>query len=78
MSRLVSEVLLSEYETYVAEVGHDAPSEAIMAILVRDGAWTESGARLILSLAQNYGTSMLRNALALAEAMGIEDGAAGF
>ena len=41
------------------------------------GDWTEQGAREVLQLARRYGTSILRNALALAAAMKIEDGRVG-
>ena len=41
------------------------------------GDWTEQGAREVLQLARRYGTSVLRNALALAAAMKIEDGNVG-
>jgi spore coat protein CotH len=60
-----------------ARVGKDAADETIIAALVRDGDWTEHGAREVVQLARKYGTSILRNALALASAMQIEDGEAG-
>lgn len=78
MPELLPEVLLSEYETIIAEVGKDAPDEEIVAALVSDAAWTDHGARTVLQLARTYGTSILRNALALADALAIEDGDAGF
>ena len=74
MCTLVTETLLSEYEGLIAEVGDDATDEQILATLVRNGDWTDKGAREVLRLAQDYGTSILRNALALASAMRIEDG----
>ena len=40
--------------------------------------WTEEGARVIVTLADEYGAFMLRNALALALALGKEDGDLGF
>jgi hypothetical protein len=36
--------------------------------------WTEEGARVIFTLANEYGAFILRNALALALALGKEDG----
>ncbi|HRQ73973.1 MAG TPA: hypothetical protein PLU35_13185 [Phycisphaerales bacterium] len=77
MSAAMTEALLSEYETIITSVGADATDETISASLVRDAAWTEHGAREVLRLARTYGTSILRNALALASAMQIEDGEAG-
>ena len=42
--------------------------------LLRAHDWTEEGARVIVTLANEYGAFMLRNALALALALGKEDG----
>lgn len=77
MTRVVTEFLVSEYESIVAELGKDPSDEAIIAALVRDAEWTEQGARTVLLLARQYGTSILRNALVLAAAMDVEDGEAG-
>ena len=77
MGAVITDTLLSEYDTMIARVGENASDEQIIAALVRDSAWTEQGAREVLELARKYGTSILRNALALAYAMQIEDGAAG-
>ncbi len=77
MPTLPSEALLSEYESIIADIGADASDEAIVSALVSDGDWTELGARTVVRLARNYGTSILRNALALASALRIEDGEAG-
>jgi hypothetical protein len=46
--------------------------------LSRAHDWTEEGARVIVTLANEYGAFMLRNALALALALGKEDGDLGF
>jgi hypothetical protein len=46
--------------------------------LSRAHDWTEEGARAIVTLANEYGAFMLRNALALALALGKEDGDLGF
>ncbi len=40
--------------------------------------WTDEGARAIVSLANEYGAFMLRNALAIAIVLGKEDGDLGF
>ncbi|MFN7431250.1 MAG: hypothetical protein ACK54T_00295 [bacterium] len=77
MPEVISDLLLSEYEGIVSRVGENAIDDAIIAALVGDGDWTDEGARAVVHLARTYGTSILRNALALAEAMDIEDGSAG-
>jgi len=77
MAAVFISTLLTEYEIIIAKVGADATDEQIIAALVRDSAWTEQGACEVLQLARQYGTSILRNALALASAMSIEDGSSG-
>ncbi|MBX3393787.1 MAG: hypothetical protein KF841_00325 [Phycisphaerae bacterium] len=77
MSETVADVILQEYEDLIARVGEDATDEQIVAALVRDSAWTDRGAREVLQLARKYGTSILRNAFAIASALQIEDGEAG-
>ncbi len=77
MPNLVTHVLLAEYDTLITRLGEVATDEQIVASLVKDADWTEQGARELLMLARRYGTSILRNALALASSMGIEDGDAG-
>jgi hypothetical protein len=45
--------------------------------LQRDAAWTREGAKHVAVLARQYGAFVLRNALALSLALGIEDGEKG-
>jgi len=40
--------------------------------------WTQDGAEQVASLARNYGAFVLRNALALAISLEIEDGEFGY
>ena len=40
--------------------------------------WTQDGAQQVAYLARNYGAFVLRNALALAVSMGIQDGELGY
>jgi hypothetical protein len=40
--------------------------------------WTQDGAEQVSCLARNYGAFVLRNALALAVSLGIEDGDLGY
>jgi len=42
------------------------------------GDWTSEGAKEIVRLAHDYGGFMLRNALAVADVFGIEDGGLGY
>lgn len=69
--------LRSEYETLIAELPEARTDQHIVGTLVANADWTPKGAREVLQLARRYGTSILRNALALAEAMKIADGNAG-
>lgn len=73
MPDIMSDVLLSAYETIVASLGAGTTDVAIVAALVRDGEWTEQGAQEVMWLARRYGTGILRNALALASALEIDD-----
>ena len=77
MNELMTDTLLAEYETIITDLGADATDGQIVRALVERGDWTEQGARELLQIARRYGTSILRNALALAAAMNIEDGNAG-
>jgi hypothetical protein len=67
-----------EYRSLIESIGPDPSDEQLRAILVEHAEWTEQGAAVVVMLARQFGTSVLANALALAEALGIEDGDAGF
>ena len=74
--------LTDEYKTYVSEALRDAGGGAVdvsrlVRSLANSGAWTETGAQVVLGLATRYGAFVLWNALALAQALGIEDGSDG-
>jgi hypothetical protein len=77
MAEVMTDVLMAEYETIITDVGADGNDDEIVSALIRDADWTEQGASEVLRLARTYGTSILRNALALASAMRIEDGTSG-
>ena len=77
MNELLTDSLLAEYEILLADLGAHPTDEQIVRLLVEHAAWTERGANTIVKLAREYGTAVLRNALALADAMGIEDGVSG-
>ena len=76
-NQLCTTALRLEYREIISDVGENRDDQRIISALVDDADWTERGAREVLQLARMYGTSILRNALALAEAMDIEDGEAG-
>ena len=77
MNELMSETLVAEYQTILEDLGAQATDEQIVHALVEQADWTERGALAIVKLVREYGSAVLRNALALANAMGIEDGEAG-
>jgi len=76
------ESAVCEYRGLLASARVDGTERLDMDRLVqhlsRAHDWTEHGARGIVSLANEYGAFMLRNALALALALGKEDGDLGF
>jgi hypothetical protein len=69
--------LRCEYKAVLSAVGRRPRHDTLVRALIEKCEWTEKGAQAIVSLARQYGMSILRNALALAEAMKIEDGEAG-
>lgn len=77
MPNVITDVILCEYDAIIANVGEDATDAQLVAALVGEADWTEEGAHEVVQLARKYGTSILRNALALASAMNIEDGSSG-
>ena len=76
------ESAVSEYRGLLVCAKGDEVEQLDTDRLVRDLSsahdWTEKGARAIVSLANQYGAFMLRNALALAVALDREDGDLGF
>jgi hypothetical protein len=67
--------LLASSEVQVTEQGD---AKRVVEHLSRAHDWTEDGARVIVTLANEYGVFMLRNALGLALALGKEDGDLGY
>lgn len=68
---------VEEYKVLIDALGPSPKDEQIRELLIRHSEWTERGAATILALAKQYGTFVLANALALAEALDVEDGNAG-
>ena len=52
--------------------------DQIERVLEKELGWTPDGACAIANLAKRYGAFMLRNALALATVMEVEDGELGY
>ncbi|MCK4626982.1 MAG: hypothetical protein KAV00_16840 [Phycisphaerae bacterium] len=76
--------LLEEYVCIIdqadgAKPGRDGDFDwdQLAFLLEREAGWTANGAYAIIHVAREYGTFVLRNALALAAALGIEDGTSG-
>ena len=69
---------ISEYNSTVGVVSgkstRDVEPERLVHTLCKEHDWTHRGARTIVSLANEYGAFMLRNALALAVVLNKEDG----
>lgn len=75
---------IEEYKTLVAAATGRGQTEMgkaewrrLREMLSDDAAWTPRGATAVLSLAREYGSFVLLNALAMAVALGIEDGQTG-
>jgi hypothetical protein len=69
--------LVDEYRTLFGETG-PASTKSVEDLLMNQGDWTAQAAEHLAQLARNYGSFMLRNALAISLALGIEDGDLGF
>jgi hypothetical protein len=54
------------------------PWELVETRLTNEHGWTTDGAEQIVRLAREYGAFMLRNALALAKVLELEDGELGY
>jgi len=74
------ESTVSEYRVIVerATAGKNVDMNSLVRSLSVAHDWTDPGAHTVVLLANEYGAFMLRNALALAIALGKEDGDLGF
>jgi hypothetical protein len=76
--------LVEEYRDLLGQAAEESPepkvhdSLQIESVLYREGEWSLRAAKHLHRLANGYGSFMLRNALALSLALGIEDGELGF
>lgn len=73
-----SSIIQEEYSSIVKGHNGEIDNAQLANLLTTQAEWTEEGAQALIYLAQNYGSFMLRNALALANVLDIEDGALGF
>lgn len=71
--------LVEEYRPLADEYGDilSVAVDDIVAWLAKDHNWTPDGGRVLLDLAQRYGSFILKHALALALVLDIEDGSEG-
>jgi hypothetical protein len=78
------EFLVDEYRSLLGSAIKEEASyssadiEKIRELLVREGAWSSGAAEHLMAVVSDYGSFMLRNALALSLVLGIEDGELGF
>lgn len=76
------QTIISEYESLIGPSARRNKttfrSERLICDLRNRHDWTDDGARALVTLANDYGAFMLRNALAVAVALGKEDGDLGF
>ncbi len=79
MSSIPNEVITleEEYSRVTSELGSSYGNFDLTQTLVERCDWTPEGANTVVTLAKEYGTFILRNALALALALKIEDGTSG-
>jgi len=76
-------LLAKDYRVVAEEAGwgrcpDDQALARVQVSLVKTAEWTPEAATELVHLAQHYGSFVLRNALAIADALNIEDGKAGF
>jgi len=69
--------LVDEYRTLFDGLTRNG-RDSLLNVLTHEAEWTPEAASHLLLLARGYGSFMLRNALAISLALGIEDGELGF
>jgi hypothetical protein len=80
MKNINTKWILSEYQTYVAKVtnkNNEIDWDKLIDLLCSNGDWTTQGAEILIAIVKNYGSFILKNALALAVATNIENGELG-
>ncbi|MCA9288018.1 MAG: hypothetical protein KDA05_05505 [Phycisphaerales bacterium] len=69
--------LVDEYQQLTDLLLETDGDDRLRELLIRHSEWSERGSRVIVALARKYGAFALTHALALAEALEIEDGISG-
>jgi hypothetical protein len=73
------EFTIQEYaDTFPSPKEESIDWTSVEAKLHNEMEWTQEGAAQVAALAREYGAFVLRNALALAISLGIEDGEIGY
>ena len=70
----------AEYQNYVSKAigkNQEIDWDKVIDLLCKDGDWTTQGAEILVQLVRDYGSFVLKDALALAIAVKIEDGRLG-
>lgn len=65
--------LVVEYRALASDTNNNS-AENLSEAMIRCGEWSPKAAAILISLSKNYGSFILRNALALSIALKIEDG----
>ena len=68
---------VAEYRALVEKLGDHTNDSELRRLLTTESEWTPQGAAAVVMLARHYGTFVLAHALAIAEALEIEDGDCG-
>ncbi len=80
MKNIDTKLIQSEYNNYVDEAtdkNNVIDWNKLVSLLCFKGDWTREGAETLVAIVQNYGSFILKNALALAVVTNIEDGKLG-
>ncbi|MDD5063769.1 MAG: hypothetical protein PHQ35_03280 [Phycisphaerae bacterium] len=80
MKNISTKLIRAEYQYYVEKAtgtNNEIDWNKLVDLLCVDGDWTIQGAETLVAIVQNYGSFVLKNALALAIATNIEDGELG-
>ncbi len=77
MVKIDTELIRYEYQNYVIEAtnkNNEIDWNKLVNLLCTNGEWTRQGAEILVEIVKNYGSFILKNALALALAASVEDG----
>lgn len=80
MKNIDAEWIRFEYQSFVAKATDENNTidwNKIVSLLCANGDWTKEGAETLVAIVGNYGSFILRNALALAVATNTHDGQIG-